>query len=100
MLGCRGCATPTSPTLTKLPQELPRWNVEGIALEHAADDDHGVRPHNVNHGVTAKLPEMVGANDCVVVMTPHLVYTRFKLNDIVDTRAILDGPVHTTTNAT
>ena len=32
--------------------------------------------------------------------SPHVVYTRLELNDIVDVRPILDGPVHTTTNAT
>ena len=47
-----------------------------------------------------KLPEMVGANDRVFVTTPHIVYTRLELNDIVDMRLILNRPVHTATNAT
>ncbi len=59
-----------------------------------------MRPHNVDHGVTAKFAEMVSADNRIVVAAPYVVYTRLELNDIVDVRPILDGPVHTTTDAT
>ena len=89
-----------SPTLTKFTQEFIRGNKEGILLKDAADDDHRMGPHDVNHRVAPEFAEMVGADDCVVVAAPHVIYTRLELNDIVDMRPILDGPVHTTTNAT
>jgi hypothetical protein len=100
MLGRRGWGSRTSPALTKLSQKILRWNIEGIVLENAADYDHGVRPHNVNHGVTAKFPEMVSANDCVVVATPHIVYAGLELNYVVDVRLIFNRPVHATANST
>ena len=53
-------------------------------MKDAADDDHRMGPHDINHRVARKLPEMVGADDCVVVTTPNFVYTRLELNDIVD----------------
>jgi hypothetical protein len=36
-------------------QKFARGNKEGILLNDAADDDHGMGPHNVNHGVTPNL---------------------------------------------
>jgi len=69
-------------------------------LKNAADDDHRVGPHYVNHFVAAKLPQMISANDRVFVTTPYLIHARLELNDIVDMRLIFHRPVHTTTNAT
>ena len=46
------------------------------------------------------LPEMVGADDCVIVAAPNIVYARFELNDIVNVRPIVNGPIHATTNPT
>ena len=68
-------------------------------LKDAADDDHRMGPHDVDHLIASKLPEMVGANDRVFVTTPHIIHPRFELNDIVDVRLIFHRPVHTTTNA-
>ncbi len=91
---------PTSPALTKFSQELFRRNIEGIPLQHTADDHHRVSPHYVDHLVATKLPEMVCANDHVFVTIPDIIHTRLELNDIVDMRLIFNRPVHTTTNAT
>jgi len=89
-----------SPTMTKFTQEFVRGDKEGILLQDAADDDHGMGPHDINHRVGPKFAELVGTDDCIVVAAPDVVYPRLELNDIVDTRPILDRPVHTTTNAT
>ncbi len=69
-------------------------------MKHTSDDDHRMRPHDINHLVAAKLPEMVGANDRVFVTPPNLVHPRLELDDIIDMRLISNRPVHTTTNAT
>jgi hypothetical protein len=54
-------------------------------LQVTANNDHRVRPHNVDHSVPAELPEMVGADNGVVKPAPNLVDARFKFNHIVDT---------------
>src|ERR1700733_9049755 len=59
-----------------------------------------MRPHDVNHRVASKLPQVVSADDRVVVTAPHVVYTRLELYHVVDMRSIFNRPVHTTTNAT
>jgi len=68
-------------------------------MEDAADDDHGVSPHDIHHLFAAELPEMIGTNNGVFVTKPHIIYARFKLNDIVDVGLILRRPVHTATDA-
>src|SRR5271167_2321478 len=100
MSGRGGGIAPMNPTLTKFTQKFVRGDKEGVLLKEAADDDHRMRPHDVNHRVASKFAEIVGANNCIVVAAPYFVYTRLELNDVVDMRPIFDGPVHTTTNAT
>jgi hypothetical protein len=89
-----------SPTLTKFMQKFVRGDKEGILLKDAADDDHRMGPHDVNHRVAREFAEMVSADDRIVVAAPYFVYTRLELNDIVDMRPIFYGPIHMTTNAT
>jgi hypothetical protein len=84
MSGRVGDFVPVNPSLTKFTQEFVRRDKEGILLKDAADDDHGMGPHDVNHHVTPKFSERVGADDCVLVAAPHVVDTRLELNDIVD----------------
>jgi hypothetical protein len=101
ILGSRGGrGSAHGPTLAKLGQELLRGHKERIPLQNAADDDHGMRPHNVNHRVAAKLAKMVGANHGVVVATPYIVYPRFELYDVVNVRSMSHHPVHAAANAT
>ena len=68
-------------------------------MKDAADDNHGMRPHDVNHRVPAKTTEMVSTDHRVVVTKPHVDYTRLELNYVIDMRPIFDRPVHATTNA-
>src|ERR1700683_2281492 len=93
-------AAATNPPLAKFPQKLIRRHKERILVKDTADDDHRMSPHDVNHRVASKLPQMVSADDRVVVATPQVVYTRLELNHVVDVRSIFNRPVHTTANAT
>src|SRR5208283_5470400 len=43
---------------------------------------------------------MVGADDRVVVATPHVIHPRFELNEIVNVRSIFNRPVHAAANTT
>jgi hypothetical protein len=97
--GRRRRITPTGSPLAKFLQELIRWDEERILLKDAANDDHGMRSHDVNHRVPPKTTEMVSTDDRVVVTMPHLVYARLELNHVFDMRPIFNRPVHATTNA-
>lgn len=91
--------SPRGPPLAKFKQELLRRHIERIVLKDAADDNHWVRPHDVDHRVAPELAQMVSADNRVFMAMPHIVYAGFKLNDIVDVRSILNCPIHTTANA-
>src|SRR5271168_355999 len=91
--------TSTSSPLAKFSQELIRRYKEGILLKDAADDNHGMGSHDVNHRVPPKTTEMVSADDRVVVAKPYVVDTRLELNHVIDMRSIFNRPVHATTNA-
>jgi hypothetical protein len=85
--------------LAKFSQELIRRYKERILLKDAADDNHGMSSHDVNHRVTSKTTEMVSTDDRVVVPKPYVVYTRLELDHVIDMRSIFNCPVHTATNA-
>ena len=68
-------------------------------MKDAADDNHGMRAHDVNHGVTAKTTEMISTDDRVVVPEPHIVDTRLELDHVIDMRSIFNRPIHTAANA-
>ncbi len=70
--------------MAKFPQEFVGGNIERILLEDAADDDHRVRSHDLDHLVATKLIEMIGTNDRVFVTPPNFIYARFEFNHIVD----------------
>src|SRR5436853_1083054 len=55
---------------------------------------------DVNHNVSAEFRKMVGADDGIIVATPHIIDPRFKLNQIVDVRLTVMHPVHAAHNAT
>jgi hypothetical protein len=97
--GRRRRTTPASSPLAKFSQELIRRYKERILLKDAADDNHGMSSHDVNHRVTSKTTEMVSTDDRVVVPKPYIVYTRLELNHVIDMRSIFNCPVHTATNA-
>ena len=81
-------------------QELPRRHEERIVLENAADYDQRMRAHDVNHNVSAEFRKAVGADDRIIVATPHIIDPRFKLDQIVDVRLTVRHPVHAADNAT
>ena len=87
-------------TLAKVAQEFVWRHKEGILLKDAADDDHRMGPQDVNDGVSSKLAEMVGTDNCVFVPTPYLIYPRLELNHIIQMRSAFNCPIHTTANAT
>src|ERR1700730_1940970 len=96
----RGRRSLSGSPFAKLSQKLLRRYKERILLEDAADDDHRMRPHNVNHRVSSKFRKIVHADDSIVVATPHIIHTRFELNEIVDVRSTFSRPVHVADNAT
>ena len=55
--------------------------------------------HDINHGVSSEFREMVRADHRVVVAAPHMIHTRFVLNEIIDVRSALSRPVHSADNA-
>src|SRR5882672_4965187 len=81
-------------------QELPRRHEERFVLENAADDDQRMRAHDINHSISAEFRKVVGADDRIIVATPHIIDPRFKLNQVVDVRLTVRYPVHAADNAT
>jgi hypothetical protein len=68
-------------------------------LKKAADDDHGMRPHDVNHRVSTKFREIVGADHGIVVALPYIIDTRFELNQVIHVRPAVSGPFHVANDA-
>src|SRR5258708_38908105 len=81
-------------------QELPRRYEERIVLENAADDDQRMRAHDINHSVPVEFRKAVGADDRIIVATPHIIDPRFNLNHMVDMRPTVLHPRHAADNAT
>ena len=102
---CSGC-TVSSPSgeratrVAQFEQEFLWRNEEWILLQDAADQHHRMRTHDVHHRVTAELRRSYTQIDHIVVATPHVVYTRFELDEIVDVRPAFCRPVHLTDDAT
>ena len=71
-------------TLPKFAQKLVWRHEERILLEYSANDNHRMRPHDVNHRVSPKLSETVCANDYVIMAPPDFVHPRPELNYIID----------------
>jgi hypothetical protein len=100
MLGCRRrWRKPLSPSLPNFTQELLGRYKKWILLKNASDDDHRMRPHDVDDRVSSEFSEMVGADDRVVVSSPQIIHPRFELDEVVDVGSIFHCPVHATANA-
>ena len=97
--GRRRRAAAASPPPAKFPEELIRRHIERIVLKNAADDDHGMRPHDVDDGIASELSQVISADDRVVMTEPDVVYARLELNHVIDMRSTFDGPVHAATDA-
>jgi hypothetical protein len=94
---CRRTTSTSSP-LSKFSQELIGRYKERILLKDAADDNHGMSSHDVDHRVTPKTAKMISADDGVVVAQPNVVNTRLELNHVINMRSIFNRPIHATTN--
>src|ERR1700683_868793 len=97
--GHGGRGRPHGPTLADLAQEFLGRHVERIPVQEATDDDHGMRPHDVDYRVASKFAELVGADHRVVVMSPHIIHPGFEFNEIVNVGSIFNCPIHPTANA-
>ena len=64
--------------LAELTHELFGRYVEGIVLQDSAYHYHRVRPHHIDHGISAEFPEMVRADDGIIVPQPYMIYARFE----------------------
>src|SRR5580658_6696414 len=53
-----------------------------------------MRPHDVNHRVSSKFREIVGADHDIVVAAPYIIHTRFELDQVVHMRSTLRHPFH------
>jgi hypothetical protein len=81
-------------SFAQLPQEFIGWNEEWVLLEYAADDDHRVRPHDVNYDLPAKLGEIVQSYDRVLIARQNVIQPRLVLHQVVDPGSIFKGPFH------
>src|SRR6266481_4925995 len=95
-----GLRRPARPPLANFTEEVLRRYKKRILLQNPADDDHRMRPHDVDHGVPAKFREIVCADDSIVVSAPHIVHTRLELNKITNMRPALSRPFHVANDAT
>src|SRR5258707_9318372 len=91
---------PRRSSVAHLTKKLRRRHIEWILLKDAADDDGRMRPHDVDHGVTAEFTQVVRANHRIVVTSPQIVDARLEFNELVDVRATLSCPVHAADDAT
>ena len=78
----------------QFPQEFVRRNEERVLLEDAADDDHRVRPHDVDDDLTAKLGEIVDSYDRILITRQNKVQSRLVLHQIVNAGSIFERPFH------
>ncbi len=75
-------------TFAQLPQELIGRNKEGVLLEHAANDDHRMGPHNVHHDLPAKLGEIVRSYDRVWIPGQKIVQPRLVFYQVIHTWSV------------
>src|SRR5580658_5727855 len=85
-----------SSPFAKLTQKLLGGHKKRVLLEDAADDDHRMRPYDVDNRVPAKFRKVIHTDDRIVVTTPHIIHTRLELNEIVDVRSTAPRKVHLT----
>src|SRR6266404_6687969 len=83
---------PRRSSVAYLTKKLLRRHIEWILLKDAADDDDRMRPHDVDHRVTAESVQVVRANDCIVVTIPQIVDAGLEFNEPVDVGSILCCP--------
>src|SRR5580692_4133292 len=90
---------PPGPPLANFTQELFGRHKKWIVLKNATDDDHGMRPHDVNHRVSSKFRQIIGADHGIVVAAPYIIHTGFEFDEIVHVRPAVSGPFHVANDA-
>src|SRR3954469_22253597 len=85
--------------LAKIRDELLRRHKKRVPVKDAADDDHRMRAHDVDHGIAAELVQAICADHRIVVTTPDVVDARLKLDHIVYRWPGLGEPIHAAHNA-
>jgi hypothetical protein len=86
--------------LAELAQEFFGRHVERIPVQEATDDDHRMRPHDVDHRVASKFAEMVGADHRV--RRDYAIHRSRAIrifNEIVNVGLILNCPIHPAADA-
>jgi hypothetical protein len=58
-----------------------------------------MRPYDVNDGIATELPQMICANNHVVVTAPKVIHAGFELNEVIYMRSALGRPVHAADDA-
>ena len=94
-----GARRPPVPSRANFTQEFFGRYKKRIVLKYAAYDDHGMRPHDVNHRIPSEFREIVGADHGIVVAAPYIIHTRFELNQVVHVRPAVSGPFHVANDA-
>ena len=72
----------------QLLQERIRRHKKRVLLEDAANDDHRMSPHNVNHDLPAKLGEIVRSYDRVWIPGQKIVQPRLVLYQVIHTWSV------------
>jgi hypothetical protein len=78
----------------QLLQELIRRHEERALVEEAANDDHRMGAHDVNDKTPAKLGEIVGSDDRIMVAQPPIVGLSLVLQESSHTGVCFQGPFH------
>ena len=63
-------------------------------MQDSADDDHGMRPHDVDYGVATELPQAICTDDGIVVAAPDIIHAGFEFDQVLDVRLTICRPVH------
>jgi hypothetical protein len=83
------------PCAPRFPSEhLLGRDIERIFLEDAADDDHRMRAHDVDHGTGIELGQVIGADHRVVLRGQRMVQARLVFDDIVHAGPVFERPFH------
>jgi len=91
---------PPGPSLSNFAQETLLEARKGIVFEECADNDHGMRPHDVYHRVPSHFREIVGGRSTASSWRRHTSFTRDS-NSTSSSRCdgLSSGPLHVANDA-
>ena len=69
-------------------------------LQYSSQNDHGVRPQNIDHGIATELVQMVRADDCIIMSFPEIVGAGFELDQVINMSPTVSRPIHAAHDAT